>query len=97
MPHGGAGEPSHDAIKPVREPAGAKRRQSPGLSLGREHSDHKERFRASGAGPDVQEEAANIATRVVAHDILSPATLVHPCRSQLRILAGARVALIVVR
>lgn len=35
-----AREPSHDALSPERESAEAKRRQSPGVSLDREHRDH---------------------------------------------------------
>ena len=35
-----AREPSHDALSPERESAGAKRRQSPGLCFGQEHRDH---------------------------------------------------------
>ena len=34
--------PSHDALYPERESAEAKRRQSPGVSLGQEQRDHPE-------------------------------------------------------
>ncbi|HLD64073.1 MAG TPA: hypothetical protein VI913_04230, partial [Candidatus Peribacteraceae bacterium] len=37
-----ASKASHDAPCPERESAGAKRRQSPGVYLGRKHRDHDE-------------------------------------------------------